>query len=264
MMEDHRHGSEELKNRRVQNTRKPPVALDMQNHENGSAQVLAYLSDLSCKGNVEIARDEAARLTPVFAAYSRRLADMNALDNAIDSINVGPQSLSAIFIDAAKGFKNTILSEVMIMPHKAVANDLQDCDFIDHNTYDITSHYNGRTINFGFLQVFEKDETGNNLSSTGLPVLTLDKEYMALVEQAGGQGLLDDLQTVMGWSNHDMLHHYTSRVVTGKAAKKMTNSYEGNVIDWYQHYVDTSTIYANPLDYELGDPEPYADMAGHE
>lgn len=250
MMKDHRHGSEELKNKRVQDTKKPPVILNMQDNDNGSGQVLEYLSDISHRGNVEIARDEAARLTPVFAAYSRRLSAMNALDNAIDSIDVGPPSLTEIFIDAAKGFKNTILSEVMIVPHKAIADDMQDCGFIDHNTYDIKSHYNGRKINFGFLQIFEKDEHGANLSSTGLPVLTLDKEYMALIKPFGGQGLLDDLQTVMGWSNHDMLHHYTSRVVTGKAARKITEGYESNVIDWYHHYVDTSTVYANPLDYE--------------
>lgn len=247
MMDRQRHGTEN-ENKRVHSIISPPVIADMDSP--GSAMTLrGYIGIVSDKGSVWAAQAEAERLAPYFGALSRRLRSEDVSSQPADRC-FSAGMLSGIFVEAARKFGNTLVSDVAVLPQETMENHLQDCRIISHDMFDVESHYNGKKINFGFLQIFQKDDNGKSEAGISVPVLGLDRTYMKSVADMGGQSLLDDLQKVATWGNHDMLHHYTSRILTPKAARKLSESSERHVRQWYDRYAHQMTIFPNPLDYE--------------
>ncbi len=158
--------------------------------------------------NVAAAINEAERLTPYFSALSKQL-DLDAAINPQKAAAVrdltSPGALKSVFNAVAARTKNTILSEIAIIPEAVLrfetANETQ---------YSGPLNYKGKNfINFGFIQVFNANRT----SGTSFPILAFNDSLMKTIAPHRPKAMLEALQTVATAGNHDMLHHYTNTIL---------------------------------------------------
>jgi hypothetical protein len=77
-----------------------------------------------------------------------------------------------------------------------------------------------RESRFGFMTIRSREPSKSKTlpyeeKLLALPVITIDREVLAYVAgQPGGEGLLRDLQHIVGIVNHDYFHHLTARIIS--------------------------------------------------
>ncbi len=192
----------------------------------GQAPIITYLSpeavqsfldymDELRSGNVDAAKEEAARLSPYFNALSAQLGlDAKAVqDQSADLAELAEENnLSELFNTVAERTNNTILSELVLGPQAL----LNRKDTMQKNKqFGASSIYDGHSFTLGFMQVFNRDKT----SSVSVPMLTFENLIMINLNKYELEPMLRALQVVATAGNHDMLHHYTNVVLNSAIAR---------------------------------------------
>lgn len=149
---------------------------------------------------------------------------------------LSPGELSGLFNAMASFTRNTLISDVVIMPanikKKGPAAGLFEKE--PFNKDFSTGDYD---FNFGFLQIFEggdrkkiptwfsskKDDREESQCSTTIPTFTIDTQMMEAVAPHRPEMLLHSLQTVLTALNHDMVHHFQSPALHSTLAHKFIN-----------------------------------------
>jgi hypothetical protein len=186
-----------------------------------------FIAGLECNSNVVVAAAEGKRLAPYFNMMSQYLS--GEIDNSArlaseeqkDEIRklTTPAGLASLFNAAAKKSKNTLTTDVAVLPSNITTEGPASHLFRNERQFDVPYFYRNRTFNFGFLQVFEGGKQQAK-SSTTFPTFLLDKDMINAARPYGVTGILKDFQSIMTMVNHDMLHHYTSPLVNHAIAFK--------------------------------------------
>ncbi len=186
--------------------------------------------------NTVAAKAETTRLRPYFNALSAQLTvDAGASEKNTDDL--APLSrkggLSRLFNAIAQRTKNTILSEIILVPEALLQNDAATKNNTQFNAH---MSYDGTSFTFGFLQTFDENKT----SSVSIPLLGLNTDKMASIESFHPGEFLQALQAVATAGNHDMLHHYTNTVLNNSIARpNLDGSLSKPVLtamNWFNHY----------------------------
>ena len=192
-----------------------------------------FIAGLECNSNVVVAAAEGKRLAPYFNMMSQylsgeidnsaRLASEEQKDEARRLTT--PNGLASLFNAAAKKTRNTLTTDVAVLPSNIITEGPASHLFKNERQFDIPYYYRNRTFNFGFLQVFEGGKQQGK-SSTTFPTFLLDKDMINAAQPYGVTGILKDFQSIMTLVNHDMLHHYTSPLVNNMIAFKFKGAPE--------------------------------------
>lgn len=200
----------------VLSTIKAPVVMDAASHS-GLAAFMRYLSGLKNNDSAALAAQEGARLKPYFNSMSRHLGGILQKvddDTALGREKAGlgkisrPEDLKSLFNDMARHTRNTLLSEVVILPDN-IRDSGPAKSLFDKPCFNTDYYYGGHRFGFGFLQVYRTDEMGIKNGSVTFPTFMIDHRMMEAVARHQPRLLLEKLQDVMTWGNHDMLHHLT-------------------------------------------------------
>ncbi|MEZ0223908.1 MAG: hypothetical protein ACAH83_05090 [Alphaproteobacteria bacterium] len=201
-----------------------PIVVDATSPK-GLRPLLTFINSLECNSNVAVAAAEGKRLGPYFNMMSGYLAGViesgrrTPKDRAKAKELIKPENLAGIFNAAAERTKNTLTSDVAVLPSNIVSEGPAAHFFRDEQQFDAPYEYNGHTFNFGFLQVFEGGKRVAR-SSTTFPTFLLDEKMIDAAMPYGIQGTLKNFQSIMSTVNHDMLHHFTSTIVNPVVAHK--------------------------------------------
>ncbi len=224
--------------------------------------LVSYIASL--RRNAEtVAHKEAQRLESYFLSSSSYLT--LALQARRDNCGYGheindysktkrlegicqPGALAGLFEVVAGHARNTILSEAVIVPENALKDkNLSQRVFEDCEQYNPSYKYRNQSFTFGFIQAFQRDGTGidrrrrissfaslldpspaiavDAVRSVSFPILGLDTPVLQALESRKPEKLLRDLQKAVTWMNHDMLHHYSSYIITEKIARKFSSDF---------------------------------------
>ncbi len=177
-----------------------------------------------------VARLESARLAPYFATLSAYMSDAlrkrreakpdePSKGPKIDDL-IRPENLAAMFNGVADYNRNTVLSQIAIVPDVFIRDEKTKKELFDgHALLGGNTLHHGRNFNFGFVQVYKRDDKGKAVSSVAFPLLSLDTPMLELVAPHQPRALLQSLQTVMNSGNHDMLHHMTNEILTSTVSR---------------------------------------------
>ncbi|MEZ0224430.1 MAG: hypothetical protein ACAH83_07755 [Alphaproteobacteria bacterium] len=217
-----------------------PIVLDAKTKE-GVQGLLDYIRSLSTHKNTEVAQAEAERLQPYFSA-------MNVyLTQALEKTGVGmpekaalkrlttPGSLSKLFNAMADYTRSTLISDVVVMTDNIKTEGPASHLFREWNEFKTDYSFNGRSFNFGFLQVYEGGKKDKARSATTFPTFLIDRKMTSALHSEA-EPVVRGLQSVMTLVNHDMLHHLTSTYIGGNTAFKPEDmrrwSYVDPVKEW--------------------------------
>jgi hypothetical protein len=227
-----------------------PVVIDTGSEE-GVQPLLDFVSSLKFHGNKAVAEEESHRLAPYFSAMSVYLT--RAIDALLpnkkdagefagvaekykDSMKkiTTPGGLSGIFNAMAACTRNTLISDVAVMPYSIKANKKASDLFDGWNDFNVDYNYSGHIFDFGFLQVCKDGTWAQDGNSITFPTLMIDNEMMADIAAHQPEQLLRDLQAVTTFVNHDMLHHFTSPAINAKIANKYVPAADTPINEWFR------------------------------
>jgi hypothetical protein len=207
-----------------------PIVLDGRT-EAGVQPLLNFIGALESNSNIAVAAAEASRLAPYFSALSRyfkhTLEALGVKDDLLQSrrgeLNklTTADNLHGLFNAAAQRMRNTITSDVAILPSSIVSDGPASSLFRDPQ-FQVYYEYAGHMFTFGFIQVYEGGDRGKAKSSTAFPTFLLDDDMMAEIAPRSPMAMLKNFQNVMSWVNHDMLHHYTTPLISAAVTKKFS------------------------------------------
>ncbi|HTK83669.1 MAG TPA: hypothetical protein VL625_01160 [Patescibacteria group bacterium] len=222
--------------------------------------------------NRPVARLESARLAPYWMTLSNYMAD--ALVNRREAASaekpskgptlddlIQPQNLAALFNGVADYNRNTVLSQIAIVPDSFLRDEKLKKEIFDGKAlYGGNTLHHGRNFNFGFVQVYARNEKMRRASSISFPLLSLDTPMLELVAPHQPKALLSGLQTVMNSGNHDMLHHMTNEIVNSTISASFrrepwreffgVRKTNRPLWDWDRKYFSTGGGDSHPLSYE--------------
>jgi hypothetical protein len=211
---------------------------------------LTMVASLETHSNVEVAAAEGRRLSPYFNMLSRYLsevimssAEMNAPAKQRQMKELTkPESLEGIFNAAARRTRNTLTSDVAVLPSNVVRDGPAARLFRDEMQFETPYNHNGHTFNFGFVQVFEGGKKARR-SSTTLPVFLLEEKMIDAAAPYGIHGALKNFQAAITHVNHDMLHHFSSPTVNEVIAHKFDDAYSARALHQWM-----DTVYSGETD----------------
>ena len=214
----------------------------------GVQPLFNFVNSIETHNNKEVAAEEAQRLEQhYFGGLSIYLTC--ALNNADPESMPGqnkeelkklitPGKLSAAFNAIAAYTRNTIISEVMILP-RDIKNGPAWKMFMQN--FNPTFKYGKHDFSFGFLQIYEGGNWQTARSSTTVPTFTLDAKLMKQIEPHQPAELYHHLQRVLTDMNHDMLHHFHSPYINRQIAHKFLgldkDRWAGSIMQWARSLV---------------------------
>lgn len=236
-----------------------PIVVDATSPK-GLRPLLTFIASLECNSNVRVAAEEGKRLAPYFNMMSGYLSDVIASSTRLATPKekkavrdlVKPENLAGIFNVVAERTKNTLTSDVAVLPSNIIREGPAAHFFRDEQQFDAPYDYRGHTFNFGFLQVFEGGKRVAR-SSTTFPTFLLDEKMIDDAMPYGIQGTLKQFQSVMTLINHDILHHVTSPMVNPIVAHKFSDQRQ------------QESFWESPLGkwgYKIDDADPRPDDGG--
>lgn len=207
-----------------------PIVMDVDG-ENGVDRFLNFVAGLEQHGNMPVAIAEAQRIRPYFEALSdyahqaQKARGGPLVDDGYSSPEelsnrknlretTSPQALTSLFVGIAEQRKNTLLSDIVFLP-----DDITEIDnpaqalFEGIYNYFVSYHFNGKPMSFGFIQAYEGGDKSKAKSSVTIPIVTLDTDMMKAVKSHQPEKMMQILQNVFSYANHDMLHHYTTAIL---------------------------------------------------
>lgn len=228
-----------MSERSYKKLRAPIVVCD--NDDAAVAAMADYFATLRQDGNLPRARQESQRLAPYFTAMENYLRD-----ECPNQATPRARKLSQVFNGIAAFTRNTLLSDVVIVPDSAVGYgplaDLFSASGYRHSSFSTEyvvpndlEKYFCDSFSFGFMQVFQKEPDQPKdaaASSTTISVLFLDTGILREVQQYKPEKMLRALQSVMTFVNHDALHHLTVSVLPEAIAHKFVEQDMNPLIRW--------------------------------
>lgn len=200
---------------------KAPIIIDATTKE-GVQPLLNLERTVRTNSNTDIAQEESRRLNPYFKAlsvYLKKALDKQdgEKDPALQKLTT-PGALKGIFNAMAKCTRNTLTSEVIIVPENIISGPARY--IFKGNEFSRTYRHRKEGFSFSFVQIFED---GNN-GSTVFPLFTISQKMMKYIAGRQPKALLAEFQGVMTIVNHDMLHHFTSPYILPNTVYKFNEA----------------------------------------
>jgi hypothetical protein len=193
---------------------KAPIVTDAS--DDGVRELQEFIDVLKWSRNTDVAAAEAARLEqegywPALSAYIQgAITDPQAQQELKNASS--PETLVETFKRMAAGIRTTLISEVVILSSDMLENGPLSKEFGNSRRYDVPYVYHRGKFLFGFFQVKGQDDDGRG-GSTTFATFTVDGRCLNVLKAHNPADFLQELQTVMTYVNHDMLHHLTSTYI---------------------------------------------------
>lgn len=117
---------------------------------------------------------------------------------------ITPLGLRTIFNNVASASRNTLLSDIVMMPLNLQSTGPLEEAFSKTYNFNQTFIYNKDAFAFGFLQV----ENGGGTAT--VPTFSISGMQLRDIGHLQPEDLMAPLKEVMTFANHDMWHHYTA------------------------------------------------------
>lgn len=176
------------------------------------------IQTLQDANNVSLARREAVRLTDYFKSLSALLET----EEQPGAFHPGPETIAKVFTGLAARTRNTMLSQVIVMPQFAAAADRQAV-FSQRRGYYKEYYIADKIMTFGFLDVAAKG-AGTYRCAKTLPYQLLDRGVMESLMPHDPASLMRHYQNIIDFANHDPLHHLTLPFVVGHGSGREISS----------------------------------------
>jgi hypothetical protein len=201
----------------------------------GAQPLLNLIESLKNNDSAPIAKAEGRRLAPYMAGLSLYLTQAIRNTGPKDEKKLRslttPHALTGLFNAMAKTTHCTILSEVAVLPSN-IKRVGPAAPLFKDKEFSRTYSYRGHDFSFGFLQVYDRGVAEGAYFSTTLPVMLLNHRMLSRLAPYRPAALLGSFQTVMTLVNHDMLHHFTSPLISNGTAHTIDAELAGPLDKW--------------------------------
>lgn len=182
-----------------------------------------YIAGLASHSNTTTSRAEAERLSGYFGdaeIYLKR--EITKLDHGHPLAQEKPtleklvtsKSLSGMFNAVSAHFRNTLISDVVLLP-EGLEDQPHVRNIFPERRFNQVFDLNGTgNIYFGFLKVPQKDHKGRITSAVSIPTMSLSGAILEAVAGHDPLPMLKIFQDVMTHVNHDMWHHLSSFMIS--------------------------------------------------